>query len=139
MEEKSVRPFVSIIRSKPKLLALLIILLPVLSVTIDNTILSFSLPQITYALSPSAAQQLWIIDAYALVLASLLVTMGGFGDRKGHKNVLFIGSLGFSIVSFFNHFFAKCRPYYCWKSSSRLFWRNDFTSHISFNTFNFSR
>ncbi|MGR0329567.1 MFS transporter [Bacillus cereus] len=100
MEEKSVRPFVSIIRSKPKLLALLIILLPVLSVTIDNTILSFSLPQITYTLSPSAAQQLWIIDAYALVLASLLVTMGGFGDRKGHKNVLFIGSLGFSIVSF---------------------------------------
>lgn len=100
MEEKSVSPFVTIIKSKPKLLALLIILLPVLSVTIDNTILSFALPQLTYALSPSAAQQLWIIDAYALVLASLLVTMGGIGDRKGHKKVLFIGSLGFSIISF---------------------------------------
>jgi hypothetical protein len=32
---------------------------------------------------PSSAQQLWIIDAYPLVLAGLLVTMGTLGDRFG--------------------------------------------------------
>lgn len=110
MEEKSVSPFVTIIKSKPKLLALLIILLPVLSVTIDNTILSFALPQLTYALSPSAAQQLWIIDAYALVLASLLVTMGGIGDRKGHKKYFLSVVLDFRLyrlLSFFRKMQVK--------------------------------
>lgn len=52
-------------------------MLPVLLVTIDNTILTFALPRIAAALSPSAAAQLWMIDAYSLVLAGLLVTLRG--------------------------------------------------------------
>lgn len=92
-------PLVSIIRDRSKGAALLVIMLPVLLVTIDNTILNFALPRITSALNPSAAEQLWMIDAYSLVLAGLLVTMGSSGDRFGHRRMLCLGCVGFAVVS----------------------------------------
>ena len=74
-------------------------MLPVLLVSVDNTVLSFALPAISRDLAPSAAQQLWIIDAYPLVLAGLLVAMGSAGDRFGRRRMLLIGSVGFAVVS----------------------------------------
>ncbi|WP_319926405.1 MFS transporter [Xenorhabdus littoralis] len=78
---------------------LIVLMLPVLLVTVDNTVLGFALPKIAGALEPSANQQLWIIDAYSLMLAGLLVSMGSIGDRAGHRLLLLLGSLGFTIVS----------------------------------------
>lgn len=80
-------------------LGLAILMLPVLLVTVDNTVLGFALPKIAEALYPTASQQLWMIDAYSLVLAGLLVSMGSLGDRIGHRKLLLVGSLGFSIIS----------------------------------------
>lgn len=80
-------------------LGLTILMLPVLLVTIDNTILGFALPKIAEALSPNASQQLWMVDAYSLVLAGLLVIMGGIGDRVGHRRLLLLGALGFAAIS----------------------------------------
>ena len=79
--------------------ALVVLMLPVLLVSVDNTVLSFALPQIALDLEPTATQQLWIIDAYPLVLASLLVTMGVLGDRFGRRRMLLIGATGFGLVS----------------------------------------
>lgn len=79
--------------------ALVVLMLPVLLVSVDNTVLSFALPEIALALQPTSAQQLWIIDAYPLVLAGLLVTMGTLGDRFGRRRMLLIGATGFAIVS----------------------------------------
>jgi DHA2 family multidrug resistance protein-like MFS transporter len=79
--------------------ALAVLMLPTLLVSVDNTVLSFALPEISRDLAPTAAQQLWIIDAYPLVLAGLLVAMGSIGDRFGRRRVLFIGSIGFAVVS----------------------------------------
>ncbi|MDX2375649.1 MFS transporter [Microbacterium sp. LRZ72] len=79
--------------------ALAVLMLPVLLVSVDNTVLSFALPQIALQLEPTSAQQLWIIDAYPLVLASLLVTMGSLGDRFGRRRMLLIGASGFGVVS----------------------------------------
>lgn len=79
--------------------SLCVLMLPVLLVTVDNTVLGFALPKIAEALRPSASQQLWMIDAYSLVLAGLLVSMGSLGDRIGHRKLLLTGSLGFVIVS----------------------------------------
>ncbi|MEU1970268.1 MFS transporter [Microbacterium sp. NPDC019599] len=79
--------------------ALVVLMLPVLLVSVDNTVLSFALPQIALDLEPSGAEQLWIIDAYPLVLASLLVTMGTLGDRFGRRRMLLIGATGFAVVS----------------------------------------
>ncbi|MET0725025.1 MAG: MFS transporter [Leifsonia sp.] len=80
-------------------LALAALMLPVLLVSIDNTVLNFALPAISEALQPSGVQLLWIIDVYPLVLAGLLVSMGSLGDRIGRRRLLMIGSLGFGMVS----------------------------------------
>ncbi|MFV0374177.1 MFS transporter [Microbacterium sp.] len=84
--------------------ALVVLMLPVLLVSVDNTVLSFALPAIAADLAPTSTQQLWIIDAYPLVLAGLLVTMGTLGDRFGRRRILLIGAVGFAVVSVFAAF-----------------------------------
>lgn len=79
--------------------ALAVLMLPVLLVSVDNTVLSFALPDISLALQPTSVQQLWIVDAYSLVLAALLVTMGTLGDRFGRRRILLIGATGFALLS----------------------------------------
>lgn len=80
-------------------IAMAVLLLPVLLVSIDNTVLSFALPQISTSLAPTGTQMLWIIDIYPLVLAALLVPMGSFADRFGRRRMLLIGGAGFTAVS----------------------------------------
>lgn len=79
--------------------ALAVLMLPVLLISVDNTVLSFALPPITEDLAPSASLQLWIMDIYPLVLAALLVTMGSLSDRFGRRRLLVIGAIGFAVVS----------------------------------------
>jgi DHA2 family multidrug resistance protein-like MFS transporter len=79
--------------------ALAVLMLPVLLVSVDNTVLSFALPAIALDLAPTSIEQLWIIDAYPLVLAGLLVTMGTLGDRFGRRRMLLLGATGFGVVS----------------------------------------
>ncbi|MBG6212174.1 DHA2 family multidrug resistance protein-like MFS transporter [Cryobacterium sp. CAN_C2] len=79
--------------------ALAVLMLPVLLVSIDNTVLNFALPAISTATKPTGVQLLWMVDIYPLVLAGLLVAMGSFGDRIGRRRLLLIGSAGFGAVS----------------------------------------
>lgn len=80
-------------------LALAVLMLPVLLVAVDNTVLSFAIPEISSTLSPSGPELLWIVDVYPLVLAGLLVSMGSFSDRVGRRRLLLIGGAGFTVVS----------------------------------------
>ncbi|WP_414635208.1 MFS transporter [Arthrobacter ipis] len=79
--------------------ALALLMFPVLLVAVDNTALTFALPAIARSLDPSGVQLLWIVDAYALVLAGLLVAMGSLGDRIGRRRLLLVGISGFAAVS----------------------------------------
>lgn len=79
--------------------ALTVLMLPVLLVSIDNTVLTLALPQISLEFSTSGTVLLWVIDIYSLVLAGLLVTMGALGDRVGRRRLLLIGASGFALVS----------------------------------------
>ncbi|MCK0117733.1 MFS transporter [Isoptericola sp. S6320L] len=79
--------------------ALVALMLPVLLVSVDNTVLSFALPQISADLRPTGTQLLWIVDVYPLVLAGLLVPMGSLADRIGRRRLLLVGSVGFAVVS----------------------------------------
>ncbi|GIG25088.1 MFS transporter [Cellulomonas denverensis] len=79
--------------------ALAVLMLPVLLISVDNTVLSFALPAITTALGATGGQLLWIVDAYPLMLAGLLVPMGSLGDRIGRRRLLLIGATGFALVS----------------------------------------
>ena len=85
-------------------IALVVLMLPVLLVSVDNTVLNVALPAISKALEPSGAGLLWIVDIYPLVLAGLLVSMGSLADRIGRRRLLMIGSIGFAIVSVFAAF-----------------------------------
>ncbi len=80
-------------------LALALLMFPVLLVAVDNTALTFALPAIARSLDATGVELLWIVDAYPLVLAGLLVAMGSLGDRIGRRRLLFIGSTGFAAVS----------------------------------------
>ncbi len=71
--------------------ALAVLSASLLVVVMDMTILNVALPEMTAALAPNSAQQLWIVDVYALVLAGLLVTMSTLGDRWGRKRTLLAG------------------------------------------------
>lgn len=79
--------------------ALAVLMLPVLLISVDNTVLSFALPEISRALQPSGTELLWIVDIYPLVLAGLLISMGSLGDRFGRRRLLMIGSIGFATIS----------------------------------------
>ncbi|MFJ6280376.1 MFS transporter [Arthrobacter subterraneus] len=79
--------------------ALAALMLPVLLVAVDNTVLSFAMPEISLAFNTSGTTLLWIIDSYPLVLAGLLVAMGSFGDRFGRRRMLMIGATGFAAFS----------------------------------------
>jgi len=66
---------------------------------IDLTALTLAIPNVVKDLDASATQVLWIADAYGFALAGLLITMGGFGDRIGHKRLLLIGTAAFAVAS----------------------------------------
>lgn len=80
-------------------LALSVLLLPVLLVSVDNTVLAFAVPQISSQLQPTGEQLLWVVDIYPLIMATLLVPMGVVADRFGRRRLLFIGSAGFAGAS----------------------------------------
>jgi EmrB/QacA subfamily drug resistance transporter len=66
-----------------------------LVVGIDNTILNVALPTLVEQLGASSSQLQWIVDAYTLVFASLLLTAGTMGDKFGRRGALLIGLLVF--------------------------------------------
>ncbi|MEI7548359.1 MAG: MFS transporter, partial [Actinomycetota bacterium] len=74
-------------------LSLVLIVATVSSVNVAIPSLSAS------SLHPSATQVLWIVDAYALVFAALLLPAGALGDRFGRKGALLIGLVIFAVAS----------------------------------------
>src|SRR5918994_930522 len=67
-----------------------------LVVALDATILNVALPTLAAELEPSSTELLWIVDAYGLVLAGLLIAMSGLGDRIGRRRLLVIGLAAFA-------------------------------------------
>jgi EmrB/QacA subfamily drug resistance transporter len=70
---------------------LAVICLSLLVITIDNTILNVALPTIVRDLDASGTEIQWILDAYIIVFASLLLTAGALGDKYGRKKILTLG------------------------------------------------
>jgi EmrB/QacA subfamily drug resistance transporter len=68
-------------------------------ITIDNSILNVALPTIVRDLGASGSDLQWIIDAYIIVFASLLLTAGALGDKFGRKGALTVGLLLFGTFS----------------------------------------
>ncbi len=70
-----------------------------LLITLDNSILYTALPTLTEELGATSNQMLWIINAYPLVMAGLLLGAGTLGDRIGHARMFIIGMILFALGS----------------------------------------
>lgn len=78
---------------------LAVMALSLVVIGLDNTILNVALPTLVRELNASASQLQWMVDAYILVFAGLLLTMGALGDRFGRKRALTIGLILFGFGS----------------------------------------
>lgn len=82
-----------------RLLVLAICCMSLLIVSLDNTVLNVALPALQRELDASTAGLQWTIDAYTLVLASLLMLAGSTADRIGRKRVFRAGLVVFTLGS----------------------------------------
>ena len=73
--------------------------LSLLIIGLDNTVLNVALPTLQTHFSASASTLQWIVDAYLLSFAGVLLTMGTLGDRFGRKRALQSGLVLFGIAS----------------------------------------
>jgi EmrB/QacA subfamily drug resistance transporter len=71
-----------------------VLCLSVFLVVVDNTIVNVALPTLNRQLGASLTSLQWIVDAYSLAFAGLLLAGGGIGDRLGRKGTMQVG-LGF--------------------------------------------
>jgi EmrB/QacA subfamily drug resistance transporter len=66
---------------------------------IDGTALNVALPALQRELGATGAQLIWIVNAYLLVLASLILLGGSLGDHYGRKRIFGLGILIFAGAS----------------------------------------
>src|SRR5207302_7869873 len=66
---------------------------------IDGTVVNVALPSIQRDLGAGVADAQWVVEAYALLLASLLLVGGALGDRLGRRRVFTAGVALFAVTS----------------------------------------
>src|SRR5205085_2123632 len=84
-------------RRKPLILASL--LLAAFVINLDTSVVNIALPTLVREMHASTSTLQWIVDAYTLVFASLLLAAGSLSDRVGRKGVLLAGLAVFGIAS----------------------------------------
>ncbi|MEU6053053.1 MFS transporter [Streptomyces xanthochromogenes] len=82
-----------------RMLILAICCMSLLIVSLDNTVLNVALPSMQKELHADVSGMQWTIDAYTLVLASLLMLSGSTADRIGRRRVFKAGLILFTIGS----------------------------------------
>ena len=83
----------------PKWWTLTAVCTGVFMLLLDITIVNVALPQIQDQLNASLSDLQWVIDAYALSLAALLLTTGSLADLYGRRLVFVIGLVVFTAGS----------------------------------------
>jgi EmrB/QacA subfamily drug resistance transporter len=87
-------------RTPSKPLVLVALLAASFVISLDTTLVNVALPTLTRELGATTAQLQWVVDAYNLVFAALLLTSGSLSDRFGRKGMLLTGLLVFGVASF---------------------------------------
>src|SRR6478752_944732 len=78
---------------------LAVLSLSLVIIGLDNTILNIALPSLQEEFSASRTQLQWMVDAYLLAFAGLLLVFGTLSDRLGRKLGLQIGISIFGLAS----------------------------------------
>lgn len=79
--------------------ALAVLCVTLLMVTLDVTVLNVALPTIVRDLNASTTELQWIVDAYVIVFAGLLLGVGSLADRIGRKKLFLAGLVLFAVTS----------------------------------------
>jgi EmrB/QacA subfamily drug resistance transporter len=87
-----------VFRDRP-IAALAVICLSVFVISVDATIVNVALPTLSRELNADTAQLQWIVDAYTLVMAGLLLSVGSLSDRYGRRGWLNGGLAVFAMTS----------------------------------------
>lgn len=66
---------------------------------IDGTVVNVALPEIQNSLNASVSHMQWVVEAYGLFLASLILVGGSMGDRFGRRKIYALGIVLFAIAS----------------------------------------
>ena len=91
---------VAMTRTRSKPLILVALLMASFLINLDTTLVNVALPTLTRELGATTSQLQWVVDAYSLVFAALLLTSGSLSDRFGRKGMLLAGLLVFGSASF---------------------------------------
>jgi MFS transporter, DHA2 family, multidrug resistance protein len=86
-------------RDPRRWLTLAIVASALFMICVDMTVLYTALPVLTRDLQATAAQRLWIVNVYALVVAGFLPGLGALGDRAGHRRLFLAGLAVFGVAS----------------------------------------
>jgi EmrB/QacA subfamily drug resistance transporter len=78
---------------------LAVLALSLVIIGLDNTVLNVALPTLQRTFDATAAELQWMVDAYVLVFAGLLLTFGALGDRFGRARALQFGLILFAVSS----------------------------------------
>jgi DHA2 family methylenomycin A resistance protein-like MFS transporter len=68
-------------------------------VLLDVTVVNVALPSIGAGFGVHSPGLVWVVDAYTVPLAALLLAAGAVGDRLGHRRIVIAGFLGFGLAS----------------------------------------
>src|SRR2546422_1354988 len=82
-------------QTRRKGLILFALCLAALIINIDVTIVNVTLPSLVRELDATTTDLQWVVDAYTLVFAALILAAGSLSDRLGRQEVLLVGVGGF--------------------------------------------
>jgi DHA2 family methylenomycin A resistance protein-like MFS transporter len=85
--------------ARRRTLTLVVMCVGMFLVLLDVTIVNVALPRLRADLGASVGSLQWIVDGYAVALASLMLPCGDLGDRHGHKRVVLAGLAAFGAGS----------------------------------------
>jgi EmrB/QacA subfamily drug resistance transporter len=84
---------------KPRAVILVSLLLAAFAINVDTTIVNVALPSLVRELHASTTELEWIVDAYNLLFAALVLATGNLSDRVGRKGVLLCGLAVFGVAT----------------------------------------
>ncbi|MFP7835247.1 MFS transporter [Marisediminicola sp. LYQ134] len=103
--------------SRSRLRLLLIALCIALALVIaGNSALAIALPDVAADLDASQSDLTWIIDAYALAFAALLLPAGIAADRFGRRTTLTVGLIVFAAANILSGFSADPETFIVWRA-----------------------
>ena len=85
--------------SQRRTLTLVVMCVGMFLVLLDVTVVNVALPRLRADLGAGVGSLQWIVDGYAVALASLMLPCGDLGDRHGHKRVVLAGLAAFGTGS----------------------------------------